>query len=39
VVFTAVLAVVTAAYLVWQFFKLDLDEVGKIFLPEERKAL
>ena len=39
VVFTAVLAVATAAYLVWQFFKLDLDEVGKIFLPEERKAL
>lgn len=31
VVFTAVLAVATAAYLVWQFFKLDLDEVGKIF--------
>ena len=31
VVFTAVLAVATAVYLVWQFFKLDLDEVGKIF--------
>ena len=31
VVFTAVLAVATAAYLIWQFFKLDLDEVGKIF--------
>jgi hypothetical protein len=31
VVFTAVLAVATAVYLVWQFFRLDLDEVGKIF--------
>ncbi len=31
VVFTAVLAVATTAYLVWQFFRLDLDEVGKIF--------
>ncbi len=31
VVFTAVLAVATAAYLVWQFFRLDLREVGKIF--------
>jgi len=31
VVFTAVLAVATAAYLVWQFFRLDLCEVGKIF--------
>jgi len=26
-----VLAVATAVYLVWQFFKLDPDEVGKIF--------
>lgn len=33
VVFTAVLAVATAVYLVWQFFKLDPDEVGKIFRP------
>ena len=31
VIFTAVLAVATAVYLVWQFFKLDPDEVGKIF--------
>lgn len=31
VVFTAVLAVATAAYLVWQFFRLDLREVEKIF--------
>ena len=31
VVFTAVLAVATAVYLVWQFFRLDPDEVGKIF--------
>ena len=31
VVFTAVLAVVTAAYLVWQFFRLDLDRVGEIY--------
>ncbi len=34
VVFTAVLAVVTAAYLVWQFFKLDLDEVSRIYRPD-----
>ena len=31
VILTALLAVATTAYLVWQFFKLDLDEVGKIF--------
>ena len=31
VIFTAVLAVATAAYLIRQFFKLDPDEVGKIF--------
>ena len=31
VIFTTVLAVATAVYLIWQFFKLDLDEVGKIF--------
>ena len=31
VIFTAVLAVATTVYLVWQFFKLDLDEIGKIF--------
>lgn len=31
VIFTAVLAVATAAYLIWQFFRLDPDEVGKIF--------
>ena len=38
VVFTAVLAVATAAYLVWQFFKLDLHEIDGIFTPEERNA-
>ena len=31
VVFTAVLAVVTAAYLVWQFFRLDLGRVREIY--------
>ena len=31
VIFTTVLAVATATYLIWQFFRLDLDEVGKIF--------
>ena len=31
VIFTALLAVATAVYLVWQFFRLDLHEVGKIF--------
>ena len=31
VIFTAVLAVATAAYLIRQFFRLDPDEVGKIF--------
>ena len=31
VVFTAVLAVATAVYLVWQFFRLELHEIGKIF--------
>ena len=31
VIFTAVLAVATTVYLVWQFLLLDLDEVGKIF--------
>lgn len=31
VIVTAVLAVITAVYLVWQFFRLDLDEVGKIW--------
>lgn len=31
VIFTALLAVATAAYLIWQFFKLDLCEVGRIF--------
>ena len=31
VILTVVLAVATTVYLVWQFFKLDLDEVGKIF--------
>ena len=31
VILTALLAVATTVYLVWQFFKLDLDEVGKIF--------
>ena len=33
VIFTAVLAVATAAYLVRQFFRLDLDGVGRIFEP------
>lgn len=33
VIFTALLAVATAAYLIRQFFRLDLDEVGKIFKP------
>ena len=31
VIFTALLAVATAAYLIRQFFKLDLCEVGRIF--------
>ena len=31
VIFTAVLAVATTAYLVWQFFILNLDRVGDIF--------
>lgn len=31
VVFTAILAVVTTAYLVWQFFTLDLSLVGEIY--------
>lgn len=31
VIFTAVLAVATAVYLVWQFFRLELDRVGEIF--------
>ena len=31
VIFTALLAVATAAYLIGQFFKLDLCEVGRIF--------
>ena len=34
VVFTAVLAVATAAYLVWQFFKLDLQELSRIYRPD-----
>lgn len=34
VIFTAVLAVLTAAYLVWQFFRLDLKEVSRIYRPE-----
>ncbi len=34
VVFTAALAVATAAYLVWQFFKLDLCEVSRIYRPD-----
>jgi len=28
---TTVLALVTAGYLTWQFFQLDLDEVEKIY--------
>ncbi len=31
VVFTVILAVATTAYLVWQFFRLDLGEVGQIW--------
>lgn len=31
VVFTAVLAVATAIYLIWQFFRLDLTQVGEIY--------
>lgn len=31
VIFTALLAVATTVYLIWQFFRLDLYEVGKIF--------
>lgn len=31
VVFTVVLAVATAVYLVWQFFRLELDRVGEIY--------
>ncbi len=31
VVFTVILAVATTAYLVWQFFTLDLDRVGEIY--------
>ncbi len=31
VIFTVVLAVATTVYLVWQFFRLDLGEVGKIY--------
>ena len=35
VIFTAVLAVATAGYLVWQFFRLDLSEVGRIYRAED----
>ncbi len=38
VVITVVLAVVTTAYLVWQFFRLDLDAVGEIF-PKKATAI
>ena len=31
---TAVLAVATAVYLVWQFFRLDLKEVSRIYRSE-----
>ena len=31
VIFTAVLAVATTAYLVWQFFTLNLDRIEDIF--------
>ena len=34
VIFTAVLAVATAVYLVWQFFRLDLKEVSRIYRSE-----
>ena len=34
VIFTAILAVATTAYLVWQFFVLDLRRVGEIFGEE-----
>ena len=33
VIFTAVLAVATTAYLVWQFFTLDLSRVEEIYRP------
>lgn len=39
VVFTVVLAVATTAYMVWQFFRLDLAEVGKIYGEGERKGV
>ncbi len=35
IVITAFLAVLTTAYLVWHFFRLDLDEVGKIYPPKK----
>jgi hypothetical protein len=31
VVITVILAVATTVYLVWQFFRLDLDRVKEIF--------
>ncbi len=34
VIFTTVLAVATTAYLVWQFFTLDLGRVEEIYRPE-----
>ena len=37
VIFTAVLAVATTAYLVWQFFVLDLGRVGEIYKEQPLK--
>ena len=34
IIFTALLAVATTAYLVWQFFKLDLRDVSRIYRPD-----
>ena len=34
VIFTAVLAVATTAYLVWQFFVLDLGRVKEIYVED-----
>ena len=38
VIFTAILAVATTAYLVWQFFTLDLKEVEQIYRSPEKNA-
>ncbi len=38
VVFTVVLAVFTTGYMIWQFWRLDLSEVGKIYRAEPADA-